>query len=1621
MKNLGKKTVKLRYKLPATKYFSMEFPETLRLSPGMSCAVAVTFRPIRKERYDDFIEFVVPGSLAGGGAGNNSFVIPVRAVLPEAGLSAPRNVDFGFCACRELAERSVALTNAGEVALEYAWEVDAPFAIEPREGSLAPGKSINAVVTFTPSNACVHVSTARCVAKGWPDATHEMAIKGIGKYPFLSLAESHKSFGEVLVGQVAEREVALTNEGLVPASFAAVRRDGGEGAPECFFSVSPASGTLQPGESRALRLSFAPQAAGAYSCEQFLLRAAGACATAALTLEGTARGPEVTAEPAVLDFGDVRAGESASRVLYLHNAAEAPASFALTLPGQGAFALSRAAGVVPPRGSAHVTVTFAPTSAANFVQRHRVLVKDSGAVAGFAVMGTCFSDALRPPPFTPEDVACYAAKNGEADPLVAPHTWEHLFATGTEPDAAVRLDTSELEFGGVDPMRAGEARELRVSNNTGAKITVQWARAAAGLPEAQRAFVVHPEEADVKPGASACFKVAFRPRASGCYYSQSLECTAYVKAMRNFRLVADGAFVPPWSAALHCTGHTFAGAGEAFTPKAAFSPRVVHFAPVEPGEAAYRTVLLDNAGDTPVRFEVQDSALSRAFACRPRKGVIPAHGFQLVALRFRAGRACSLAERAVVVLNNSSAIELPLHAAAQRPRVAVEGVSVSGDTSTLAFKPTCVGAATRREVTLHNAGRTPVGFAWSVPRRLQGCLSVEPAAGQLKGNERMPVYITFCPRRKRDLSGAIACETFSPGAEVVAHTLALGVAGKATVGAITVEPAVCDLGAMFVGKHYSATITLLNQSDGNMQYRLEAVDAETGELADDLGFDAPTGSLPARAFKSVVVSLRCEQRKRVNYSLRCIASTVGGDGAAVGAVKYPELGDGDGATAEGADPPPAVSLRGEAAYPTAFVTDVACRGWLAADLWRSLGVGRVNAELGAALSDAEVALNKHSFTVSTDMAMEALEKSGAALPFDLGVGAEGDAPTVVRVALTNKSSGLAAAWSLHLRGDHGTEIENWVDIGEANEEEDRHQDFIIENGIIEVSPRRGTLEPGATVTVEFKYTHGAAGTHEIPMLLYFQQGKRVRLDIVGRTLPHGEARLLPPPRAPHTLCPVPLGETDPPLQLVPLRAAGSAPLRYRLDTSPLDALQAASHGFRVLDVVGGAKGELPPGGVAYVKVRFQPLEARQYTVALPVAVEGGPASVLELECEGYAPGSGGGEGAAMPCAPPEGTLAPVPKARWPCFTPSQSLLEEAQLARLDSDMASFGDVAAHGTAWRVVTATNLTDAPLRFAWNLDAANGAVAAALAVSPATGVLPPRGAVACEVSLVAATPEDFEVTAECVFEPVMRIESPPKASAQALPDGGDDVGGEHDAEGDEVLASDTGPTDTRRRVRGARLSVVECGTESMSRRFPSLRMRTATSMAMREPPLTADSEGLAFFDSGTLSPRAPRAPRSVRLLGVEASVLSAAHFRSLMGPGATPQTQYASAASRAVPLAGGSARDGRSTADESAFVAAMLKRMLADAMDSDEVCEAIVSPPPHVVPTFEQVRQQPRPGGVPARLDDAAGAQVGSETCTEAANETAAVMAMPEFQEFAEYVLHGALLGICRDGGLTADGAP
>ena len=85
VKNVSTKTLKVKYKLPATKYFSMEFPEPIKLSPGMSATVDVTFRPIKREQYDDFIEFTVPGG---------TFDVKITALLPVVAVEVRHTVPF---------------------------------------------------------------------------------------------------------------------------------------------------------------------------------------------------------------------------------------------------------------------------------------------------------------------------------------------------------------------------------------------------------------------------------------------------------------------------------------------------------------------------------------------------------------------------------------------------------------------------------------------------------------------------------------------------------------------------------------------------------------------------------------------------------------------------------------------------------------------------------------------------------------------------------------------------------------------------------------------------------------------------------------------------------------------------------------------------------------------------------------------------------------------------------------------------------------------------------------------------------------------------------------------------------------------------------------------------------------------------------------------------------------------------------------------------------------------------------------------------------------------------------------------------------------------------------------
>ena len=93
----------------------------------------------------------------------------------------------------------------------------------------------------------------------------------------------------------------------------------------------------------------------------------------------------------------------------------------------------------------------------------------------------------------------------------------------------------------------------------------------AGGP-AKPVFQVFPESADIKAGGCASFRLAFRPPKDAQHFSQLLHLRAYVKSMRNFRLVPDALVVPPWSVPLLASGNTFLHTNPEFAPKVRIQP-----------------------------------------------------------------------------------------------------------------------------------------------------------------------------------------------------------------------------------------------------------------------------------------------------------------------------------------------------------------------------------------------------------------------------------------------------------------------------------------------------------------------------------------------------------------------------------------------------------------------------------------------------------------------------------------------------------------------------------------------------------------------------------------------------------------------------------------------------------------------------------------------------------------------------------------------------------------------------------------------------------------------------------------------------------------------------------------
>ncbi|XP_056320794.1 cilia- and flagella-associated protein 65-like [Danio aesculapii] len=153
LKSIHGKLQKLTFRPPSSKFFSTPFPQTIRLSPGTSFSLPVTFHPLEKCECVDAIEFECK---------EGTFQVCLRSVIPHHALDVPDTVILPPCAVQHCSQTSFLFQNSSKLQTVFRWFVDPPFQLSPETGQLKPGEERRVMVEFRPQQALVYKAEASC-------------------------------------------------------------------------------------------------------------------------------------------------------------------------------------------------------------------------------------------------------------------------------------------------------------------------------------------------------------------------------------------------------------------------------------------------------------------------------------------------------------------------------------------------------------------------------------------------------------------------------------------------------------------------------------------------------------------------------------------------------------------------------------------------------------------------------------------------------------------------------------------------------------------------------------------------------------------------------------------------------------------------------------------------------------------------------------------------------------------------------------------------------------------------------------------------------------------------------------------------------------------------------------------------------------------------------------------------------------------------------------------------------------------------------------------------------------------------------------------------------------------
>ncbi|XP_076787765.1 cilia- and flagella-associated protein 65 isoform X3 [Arvicanthis niloticus] len=1273
LKNLSLKTQKIKYRPPKTKFFFTIIAQPIFLSPGITLTLPIVFRPLEAKEYTDQLWFEKEEGV---------FCVTLKATLPCYKLACPSSLQLPMCALGDTVETWFCLNNVGDLPTFFTWEVPAPFQILPTTGLLEPGLGCKIKVTFEPLIAVIHEVEALCWYGKSNKQKNSIHIQAAAKCAQLLVSIKHKQledqdqegvqkvlhFGYVSVGFVAERQITLYNPSAVNAPFKIEMAEDMH-IKDQSFSCPTNQGIVPPGEKKSLSLFFHPKTLDSRATDYFSIVPSGCATQTLLQVVGFSRGPDVKLQHYCVNFNWVELGEHLEQTLWIENQSDCPAHFQFDIDCQeSVFSIRPAFGTLAGKTRMTLLCAYQPTHPIICFRRVACLIHHQDPLF-LDLIGTCHSDSTKPAILMPQHLTWYRTHLARGLTLYPPD----ILAAMLKEKKLERDETGALMLP-IESLPMQDLEDLAGQKYPNIPpMTEYFFDGTRDLAIFPPAVCLEPIDVDFGacPGPEApnpvplCLRNYTKGKITVVWTRRS-DCPFWVTPVTSD--------VPPLkSIALRLH----------FQPS---SPNCLYAVELE-AFAVYKVLQCYSNIE-------EDCTVVPSWCLKVR-----ARGHSYYpALEHHIPHYSLDAPKEVSIQSREEPLELKLDTC-----------------KSIFFKPTWVGCSSTTNYTFHNPSRLPLQFEWRVSQQHQKMLAVQPSKGIIHPNENLTLTWIFSPLEETKYLFRVGIWVWEAREPQKTKPLAtvhyrIRLVGMGVTGCLSAKPTELDFGNVLVNSQEVKSLVLMNDGNCTLYYRLVLEQHRPKGLNNDpcaLEFDHSEGTMPPHSQDTVYLTARPKVRSNYSWTISyCLLSQ---------RVTPPDSTDGK------AQELCHVSLA--AVYPLLSILDIcsmgSAEGITRKHLWHLFSLDALNSYLAR-----DPTVKELTYKVPTRHSMSRTPPVFTPLKLDFNFGAapHNAPPSVVLLVL--KNSGLVPLdWSFLFPSDQQLDLELWAEQADLNSTE-LHQMRAEDNCLFSINPKTGSLNPGQEQMVEFKYRHLFVGTDRLSVLFKVSHGREILLHFIGVTV-RLEQKYVHFTSTIHQFIPVPIGDTLPPRQIYELYNGGSVPVTYEVQVSVLSQVQEKNFDHPIFCCL-NPKGEIQPGTTARILWIFSPIEAKTYTVDVPIHIIGWNSAVICFQGVGY-----------DPCV--MGDTAPFHSiSSWDNSSISSRLMVPGQNVFLSQSHISLGNIPVQSKCSRLLFLNNVSKKEtIVFTWqprSLDFGE------ISVSPMEGEVAPEEGAPILVTLKASVHASF-----------------------------------------------------------------------------------------------------------------------------------------------------------------------------------------------------------------------------------------------------------------------------------------